>query len=71
MPDVQPAVMYPKSGTIYLMSELQRLNESVAALIDACVYKDQRIAQLEAQLTLPAAMPSPPDTAIVPEAPTT
>ncbi len=46
----QPQIMYPKSGGIFLMAEVQRLTANVADMIDLLGQKDARIAQLEAQL---------------------
>lgn len=45
-----PSLMYPKSGPVFLLGEVQRLTANVADMIDACVAKDQRIAALEAEL---------------------
>lgn len=45
-----PQVMYPKGGGIFLMSEVQRLTANVADLIDVLAQRDQKIAQLEAEL---------------------
>ncbi len=43
-------LLYPKSGPLFLLAEVQRLTANVADLIDACVRKDQQIAVLEGEL---------------------
>ena len=42
------SVHYPKSGHLYLLNELNKANENIMCLIDLCVQKDQRLAELEA-----------------------
>ena len=43
------SVHYPKSGHLYLLNELNKANENIILLlIDLCVQKDQRLAELEA-----------------------
>jgi hypothetical protein len=45
-----PQLIYPKSGGVFLMSELQRLLANVADLVDLLSQRDTRIAQLEAEV---------------------
>lgn len=45
-----PQIMYPQSGGVFLMAEVQRLTANVADLIDLLVRRDQTIAQLTAEL---------------------
>ncbi len=46
----EASLLYPKSGPLFLLAEVQRLTANVADLIDACVRKDQQIAVLEAHM---------------------
>ena len=43
-------MVYPPDGKIYLLSELNQRNANISDLIDACVAKDRKIAELEARL---------------------
>jgi hypothetical protein len=52
--------VYPASGSVYLLSENQRLNQNIAGLIDVLVSKDQQIAKLEAELVSLKGPPAPP-----------
>lgn len=62
----QPGLLYPKSGAIFLLSEVQRLTANVSDLVDACVRKDQRIAELEAEVAkLQTPSPAPPNLQVV------
>jgi hypothetical protein len=61
-----PTLIYPKSSGLYLMSKIQELTANVADLINELVKRDQRIAELEAQLQTPAI---PPDVTFVPATP--
>jgi hypothetical protein len=52
----QPAlgnVHYPKAGYLYLLNRLQKADEDIMCLINICVAKDQKIAELEAKLIVP------------------
>ena len=54
------SVHYPKSGHLYLLNELNKANENIMCLIDLCVQKDQRLAELEALIAN-----TPPDQNVV------
>jgi hypothetical protein len=47
-------VHYPKAGYLYLLNQLQKADENIMCLINLCVEKDQKIAELEANLVLPS-----------------
>jgi len=40
-------VHYPKAGYLYLLNQLQKADENIMCLINLCVEKDQKIAELE------------------------
>ena len=54
------SIHYPKSGHLYLLNELNKANENIMCLIDLCVQKDQRLAELEALIAN-----TPPDQNVV------
>jgi len=45
-----PTLIYPKSNTIWLLSENQRLNAFICDFVTTCVQKDQEIAALQAEV---------------------